>query len=518
MKNILIKQLILITIVIISMSANGSSSPIDETFLKNINSDGDETSCSLTAEGNYFIFARTLKGKENSDLYFVEFKDGKWTDVKAVSDLNSTADDVSPFISSDGKFVLFSSNRPGSLKSNSAVKPSYDIYYSEKKEKGWSKPVLLFGAVNTTDDELNPCLTKDGNQLYFTRSPFDYRTKTMIIKVNKKNELWEDVSTAEISKNPLIDIYMLKKSIFRPGSYISGFKNGDISNSELYYTDNDGGSKISELTSNTVPVNTPSDEISLSEISNDVVIVSSNSKGISASFDFFIKTISFKPASTKTDIIKAEKSKTKSSSPEFLTLKIESENYTDSDGIKIKILYFTSLKKNAWPVKSELQSPDSSGIIRITANPDIKRVLALPGGDGMKSFAVEFLTRNQSITTSVIKIEPSSEKEFTAKSCYFNINSSEIQITDMPYIYELIDYLRKNETARVSLEGYSDGIGSYKTNIDLSLKRAEKIKDYIVRAGIKKNRIRTKGSGYIKDNKSDTQQFNRRVETSIISQ
>jgi len=116
-----------------------------------------------------------------------------------------------------------------------------------------------------------------------------------------------------------------------------------------------------------------------------------------------------------------------------------------------------------------------------------------------------------------VKIEPSEEKEFSVKPVYFNFNSTDLLVTDIPYLHQLIEHLRKNADLQISLEGYSDGIGSYKTNLDISLRRAEKIKEYMVKAGIKKDRIRTKGFGYINDINPGTSQNKRRVETIIIT-
>jgi len=504
MKNKIIKQSALIIIAILSSFQLHAASIINESFLKNINTAGDETSCAMTENRRLFIFARKLKEKDNSDLYIAEFRNGKWTEAKAVSDLNSESDELSPYISSDGKFILFSSNRPGSLKNSSADKPSYDIYYSEKKDSGWEKPELLFGAVNTTDDELNPSITKEGNLLYFTRSRFNDSSKSTVIKVYYKDESWDDVSTAEISRNSSYNIYMYKKSSYKSGAYITGSRKDGPAGRDVFYSDN-SDSKISEEITALDTVNTTADEISISELSKDSIIVSSDSAG---SYDFYIKKVNTaikKPVTAKKTL------------PETLSLKVVSENYTNHDAIKIQILYFSSLKKNSWPVKTEYKSPDSSGMISIPVSPEIRRVLVLPGESDMKSFSVEFLTKNKNIPTPVIKIESAAGKEFAAKPVYFSFNSSEILITEIPYLHELIEHLRQNADLRLSLEGYSDGIGSYKSNLDLSLRRAEKIKDYIVKAGIKKNRIRTKGFGYINDNTPDTSQNRRRVDSIIIS-
>jgi outer membrane protein OmpA-like peptidoglycan-associated protein len=131
----------------------------------------------------------------------------------------------------------------------------------------------------------------------------------------------------------------------------------------------------------------------------------------------------------------------------------------------------------------------------------------------MKAFAYEiFTTKGITPSTTIIKAEPSSEKEFTARSIFFKFNSADIEIEDIPYIHQLIDHLRADERLNLELNGYSDGIGSYKINMEISVKRVERIKSYLVKFGINESRIKTTGFGHLKNKKGDTFQYNRRVE------
>ena len=347
MKNLFIKEIILIMILMLSASHLPAASIINEEFLKKINTDGDETSCSMTGDGKVFIFARKLKDKDNSDIYYTEYKTKRWSEVKPLTDLNSDSDEISPYISPDGKFIMFSSDRAESLKNPGAEQQSYDIYYSERKKGGWTKPALLYGAINSTDDELYPFITKDKKTLYVTRLPFDEGSKATILKVANRDGLWEEVQTADISRNQDADIYMYKKSYFRSGSYITGFKKDDLKNRKVFYSD-DSNKKITELDFVTDSGNPPGDEISVSEISKDTIIISSNSGGLDGSYDFFIKKLNVEETPEK--VIKTPEKKLKTpekvnETQENLSLKIESPNYTNPDGVKLQILFFSSLGK-----------------------------------------------------------------------------------------------------------------------------------------------------------------------------
>jgi len=201
-----------------------------------INTDGDETSCTLSPDRKVIIFARKPKGAQTSDLYSAEFKGGKWSEPAPLTELNSEADDLSPFLSFDGKKIYFSSNREGSLKSGNAAMPSYDIYFSEKQNGKWSKPDQLFGLVNTTGDEMHPSLTKDGGTIYFSRISQGNVSRSTIVQVTKKSDFWEDVQTARITGDNTINISSAAKSAYRNVYILSGYKNGSTSRNIYFYT------------------------------------------------------------------------------------------------------------------------------------------------------------------------------------------------------------------------------------------------------------------------------------------
>jgi len=69
-----------------------------------------------------------------------------------------------PFIAPDESYVLFSSNRAGSLDD------AGDLYISRRlADGGWTDPVSLGEPVNSREQEWFPRLSPDGKYLFFTR-------------------------------------------------------------------------------------------------------------------------------------------------------------------------------------------------------------------------------------------------------------------------------------------------------------------------------------------------------------
>ena len=84
----------------------------------------------------------------------------------------------------------------------------------------------------------------------------------------------------------------------------------------------------------------------------------------------------------------------------------------------------------------------------------------------------------------------------------------------------IVDVLETSPGSSVSVEGHTDSIGSKPYNLKLSLRRAESVKNLLVKFGVAPSRISTRGYGFtrpIADNAtSEGRQRNRRVITIII--
>jgi len=75
---------------------------------------------------------------------------------------------------------------------------------------------------------------------------------------------------------------------------------------------------------------------------------------------------------------------------------------------------------------------------------------------------------------------------------------------------------------RIVVEGHTDKVGTEKYNLDLSLRRANAVKDYLVKKGIDSSRIETKGFGwsvpaYPYQGTEKENPLNRRIEVKIAN-
>jgi OOP family OmpA-OmpF porin len=64
---------------------------------------------------------------------------------------------------------------------------------------------------------------------------------------------------------------------------------------------------------------------------------------------------------------------------------------------------------------------------------------------------------------------------------------------------KLVDLLKRNPRATFTIEGYTDSIGTDEYNLDLSQRRADNMKDYLVQAlGIDPSHVDARGRGSTK--------------------
>lgn len=97
---------------------------------------------------------------------------------------------------------------------------------------------------------------------------------------------------------------------------------------------------------------------------------------------------------------------------------------------------------------------------------------------------------------------------------YFRFNSVEPEIYSLQAVNYLITYMKQNPGASATLIGFADEIGNAQYNLQLSERRAEKVKELMIAAGIDGNRLTTRGGGEdttVNKESSQARQLVRRV-------
>lgn len=120
----------------------------------------NDTEKEKARKGQYDEFGISSAGYNTTNIYEAKLYDGKWSQVKEVNFNSREWDDSHPFISTDGRRLYFTSNRPGGI-------GGFDLYYCVKDGDSWSDPINMGSGINTVDDEMNPFILND-TMLYFS--------------------------------------------------------------------------------------------------------------------------------------------------------------------------------------------------------------------------------------------------------------------------------------------------------------------------------------------------------------
>jgi WD40-like Beta Propeller Repeat len=137
---------------------------------------------SVTSDGTLY-FASNRDGR-TSHIYRSRLVNGSYSEVEKLGpQINSEFNESDPYISLDGKILIFSSSatdivgqadRPETMKGPGVLYARGDLYISTSLDGTWTQAHHLNHNINSVADEGAPSLTPDGKYLFFTseRSPF----------------------------------------------------------------------------------------------------------------------------------------------------------------------------------------------------------------------------------------------------------------------------------------------------------------------------------------------------------
>lgn len=102
----------------------------------------------------------------------------------------------------------------------------------------------------------------------------------------------------------------------------------------------------------------------------------------------------------------------------------------------------------------------------------------------------------------------------------FQQRSAIISPESYPELNSVSDMLHSNPKMVIQLEGHTDTRGDAKLNLKLSEQRVDAVRDYLIRRGVEKSRVKLKAFGgsmpLSKENTEEAHKLNRRVEVRII--
>ena len=146
-----------------------------------------QTGQSFTTSGDMYYTSHVQGKKWERGIVWATWKNGQFVNAQPLPETINTPDintiDYLPYISPDGSFILFASNR------HDTSKETCRLYVSFKDERGiWSEAVDLNRKMMYFKDSRDPALSPDGKYLFFSSGENIMWVRSSIIsKVKNEN-------------------------------------------------------------------------------------------------------------------------------------------------------------------------------------------------------------------------------------------------------------------------------------------------------------------------------------------
>ncbi len=454
---------------ITTRTGNKWSEPIN---LKNLNSPSSEGVSGISADNKTLILAYNSKykplpkekgggirdGYGSMDIFFSERRNGwnSWGEPKnAGSPPNGRYWDAQATMSPDGKYLFFSSSRPGGY-------GGLDIWICVRNEDGsWGEPINLGPNVNTPGNEISPFIHSDGKTLYFASNGWaSFGGYDIFVSKMVGENQWTKAENLGYPYNTHEDDIFFSIPASADWIYFS----------RIDSVDEKTGVKIYHIYRASIP-----NRDSLTDKQRELMPEPVN-------------LVRGKVFDAKT----GQPLKAKITIEDLETGKVWFSSETDENGQFVVVLpseRFYGLTAEPLDTLHAFQS----------FNFDLK---------GLRHYQEKYLE---------IPLQPIEKgAKFVLNNIFFDFNSAELKPESKLELNRLVKFLKEHSNIRITVAGHTDIIGTEEYNQKLSERRAKAVADYLIRNGIDPKRINVIGYGSKKPiAPNDTEEGrakNRRVE------
>ncbi|KXK37721.1 MAG: OmpA/MotB domain-containing protein [Bacteroidetes bacterium OLB9] len=487
-----------------------------EAFNKKINSDWHEGPMSYDLNTNRLFFTRSNKDRKvlstKADTFYLRILTADLNKSKpVVTPIEINVKNYSichPSLSKDGKMMIFSSNQPGG-------RGKMDLYSAYFNGVEWTGVLNLGDRINTENNEIFPYLANDSILIFASDRPGGLGGLDMFVSVLRKGE-W---SKPELLPTPLNSAYddlgLIIRDNLRSG-YFASNRPGGKGKDDIYRFETEEtliGIDMKAIVSVRMHI---MDKLTLEDIPMATVTMTPLHIDVNnfALSSYNIDMLSGKDAG---DLILKLSPKKGSSFPPFKT---------DSEGratfqIKRSQTYLLNMEAEGYNSLSMIYDFNAIGShFNIVLEPAEEKESNNKPVEQPEEMAVD--KRSE-------KTQPFAQPEvgqvLVFDDVYFGYNSAVLEDEAVPELIHLAEYMVQNPNARIRIESHTDSRGSAEYNLQLSISRANAVREYLVKKGVDEDRMEIRGFGetklrnHCKDNvpcSEKEHRYNRRTEIELL--
>jgi len=146
----------------VKLEINGWTEPV--MFGRSINTEQNyENYPAVTNNGTIYYMSWRDEGVGKTDIWRSRNIDGKYAEAENVGKpVNSETGDVDPFVAPDESYLIVCQQKDGGF-------GQFDLYiYFKKSDDSWTDPINMGENINSEEYEFRPYVTPDGKYLFFT--------------------------------------------------------------------------------------------------------------------------------------------------------------------------------------------------------------------------------------------------------------------------------------------------------------------------------------------------------------
>ncbi|MGC3978918.1 MAG: OmpA family protein [Paludibacteraceae bacterium] len=453
--------------------------------------------------------------------------------VRVAKDFNATrSSSFSPaFINADADALFFTSNRKVGKKNvvrkNNGVsgQPNNHIFTVKKNNAGkWEKTEPLEGSVNTGNDEGVASFTPDGRSMFFTRSNTveDKGGGTIIMVSNRAGGSWSEPQKVQLFKDSTISV---AHPAISPDGQMMCFVSdapGSLGGKDIWRATNLSG-QWSAIENLGHQINTEGDEMFPTFDANGTLYFSTDGRSGMGGLDIFsatlqkdgkweVKNMGVPINSNNDDFGIAFAGKTNSGY--FSSNRGESKGYDNLWSFILPELEYVLTGK----ITDRQGETVSDARIKIVGN-NGENVRIQAKGDGTYRFkmkrGVQYVMManargylNQKNQISAVDVNDRKSEDFNIDFQLTPI-SKPVKMDNIFYefgkwtltpesetgLQALVKLLNDNPNVTIELSAHTDYVGNTESNKTLSQKRAQSVVEYLIKAGIAKERLTSVGYG-----------------------
>jgi outer membrane protein OmpA-like peptidoglycan-associated protein/tetratricopeptide (TPR) repeat protein len=479
-------------------------------------------------------------------------------------EINSKFEDYGVTISRNSKSLIFTSKRKRNMGKTKDLKPQIneDIYIADKTEEDYWATAKPFANINTRYNEGSPCITDDGKMLIFARchAPEGLGNCDLMVSYKENDSTWTEPENMGENINSYAWDSHPSLSVTEDTLFFASDRKGGFGGTDIYFSVKDRWGNWSKAQNIGAVINSQKDEVSpFMHAIYGVLYFSSNGQLVNfGDFDIYKSYLTKKGWSEPQNIGPLVNGV---GSEVYFTIDSKSENLyysrseMDKSKVKSKVKNSKRFDDNSdifsFPLPMEAQPiatvKFSGRITEETTGETFEGMVTVIDLDDKIEVAPKYLREDGTFQFNLINrkkymlivrgenffrleevffldsaktlnLKTKSIKNVTFQSIEFDGGSANLKPEMENDLHLVIDFLISNPDFRLRIIGHTDTKGNAQKNKELSQKRADAIKNYIVSYGkLEQDRVVAIGMGSQKpiispETNEVDKKLNRRVE------